>query len=262
LTEAGRHGWIRARVLTWILLVALAVPAASRAAPPLLVFAAASMTDAMGEVITRWNGQGSVRAVASFAASSTLARQIEHGAPAAVYVSASTSWMDHLERRGAIVPATRVDVASNELALVAPADTVFTFALARGAPLAERLAGGRLALADPDHVPAGMQARQALEHLGLWAGVAPHVARASDVRAALAFVARGEAPLGVVYVTDARASRRVRLVATFPPGSHEPIRYPAAVVAAHDAPAARAFVRFLRSPEAAAVFAARGFGSP
>jgi molybdate transport system substrate-binding protein len=220
------------------------------------------MSDALGEAIARWNLRESPRATASFAASSTLARQIEYGAPAAVYVSASPLWMDHLERRGAIVPSTRVDVASGELALVAPADSAFTVALQPGASLAGGLSGGRLAVADPDHVPAGMQARQALEHLGLWTQVEPHLARASDVRAALAFVERGEAPLGIVYVTDARASGRVRLVAVFATESHDPIRYPAAVVTGQDGPAARAFVRFLHSPEVAALFATRGFGPP
>lgn len=223
------------------------------------VFAAASTTNAVTDVAAAFTRKTGHTVVPSFASSSTLARQIEQGAPAEVYISANPMWMNYLQDAGLLQPDTRSDVLGNRLALVAPKDAVPDVKLAQGAPLAELLGeDGRLAVGDPAHVPAGMYAEQALRNLGLWEALEPRLARAGDVRAALALVARGEAPLGIVYATDAAVSADVAVAALFPENSHAPITYPAALVKGA-APAAAAFLTFLTSPEARAVFRTYGF---
>ena len=243
--------------------LAATVPAAPAGAQDaLIVFAAASTSEAMADAAAAFAAEvDGARVVASFAASSTLARQIDHGAPAEVFVSASTEWMDWLEVRSGIVPTARFDVARNRLVLVAPEDSALDLAIAPGFPLAAALAGGRLAVGDPDHVPAGIYARRALESLGVWNDVEPLLARAGDVRAALALVERGEAAAGIVYATDAAAAR-VRVVGTFADDSHGPLVLTAALTSGARHEFAATFVAFLASAGGQAAFARHGFAAP
>lgn len=217
-----------------------------------VVLAAASLQEALTEVAGAWAGQGHPAPVLSFAGTSALARQVEQGAPADLFVSADEEWMDTLERQGLLRPGTRVDLLSNRLVLIVPAGSA--------AAGLEDLGDGRLALADPDSVPAGRYARAALEYLGEWSRVSARIAPAENVRAAMALVERGEAPLGIVYATDARASGKVRVVETLPAESHPPIRYPAAILASSAHPEAAALRTFLASPEARRIFTRHGFG--
>ncbi|MEN9704948.1 MAG: hypothetical protein RLZZ393_827 [Pseudomonadota bacterium] len=243
----------------------LAWPVASMAVaaePPLTVFAAASLTNVLQEIGDAYARQGGRPLRFSFAASSALARQIESGAPVDVFVSADQEWMDYLQSKRKLQGATRVDVVSNRLVLVAPSGSAASLRIAPGFGLAAALGPeGRLAIGDPSSVPAGKYAQAALTALGVWPTVAGRVVGADNVRTALNFVARAEAPLGIVYATDARSERKVRVVDTFPVGTHEPITYPAAVVVGAS-PDAKAFVAFLRGPVARALFDNAGFGAP
>jgi molybdate transport system substrate-binding protein len=251
-----------AGLLAGALALLLALPAAG--ADKITVFAAASLTDALEALDSAYGAQpGNPPVVASFASSSTLARQIEAGAPAQVFLSADTKWMDYLAQKGLIEPATRRNLLGNKLALIAPADSpTATLAIDGRLDWARLLGdGGRLAVGDPDHVPAGIYAKEALTHLGVWPSLEPRLARAEDVRGALALVERGEAPLGIVYVTDARVSTRVRIVGIFPEDSHSPIVYPAAIVKGSASPAVQAYFRFLASPQARTVFNRFGFAT-
>lgn len=225
------------------------------------MLAATSLQESLTAAADRWAAMGHPRPVLSFAGSSALARQIETGAPADLFVSADEAWMDHLARRRLIQPGTRVSFLTNDLVLIAPAASAVRLSVQPGFPLAQALGSGRLAMADPAAVPAGKYGRGALNRLGVWGSVQGRIAAAENVRAALALVARGEAPLGIVYATDARAARGVRVVGTFPPASHAPIRYPVATLAASRNPAAEGFRRFLISPEGQAVFRRFGFGA-
>lgn len=250
------RGWRRAAaavMLAWI----GAVPAARAEAPEVLVFAAASLKDALEATIAASPDAAAI--TASYASSSVLARQIEQGAPADVFISASREWMDYLAERDLIRADTRADLLGNGLVLVAPAASELALEIAPGFDLAGALGGGRLAMGDPDHVPAGIYGRAALEGLGVWQAVESQVARADNVRAALALVARGEAPLGIVYTSDAIADPGVRVVGSFPEDSHPPIVYPVAVLAGSERPAAVELVDFLKSPTAAPVFERFGF---
>jgi molybdate transport system substrate-binding protein len=231
-------------------------------ARPLTVFAAASLKEAFDEIAAAFAAQQrGERPVIAYAASSALARQIESGAPADVFVSADLDWMDVLDRAGLLLPGTRRNIAGHALVLVAPADRPVRLAPAPGFALVAAVHGGRLALADPVSVPAGRYARAALTALGVWPAVAPHVAPAENVRVALALVARGEAPLGVVYATDAHDDPRVMVAGTFPAATHPPIVYPAAAVTGAQ-PAARAFLAFLGTAQAQAILARHGFVAP
>ena len=240
----------------------LAGPAARAAGPkPLLVFAAASLADALPDIGTLWTAAGHGPVKFSFAASSTLAQQIEHGAPAAVFVSADEKWMDDLARHHAVVSATREDLLGNSLVLVEPKDTLKPVSLVQGVSLDPVLGPtGRLAVGDPSHVPAGIYAQQALEKLGLWPALQRRLAPADSVRSALRLVDLHEAPAGIVYATDVKATPSLGIAGTFPAASHDPIRYPAAVVA--DTPEARAFLAFLGSQPAQDVFEHYGFVRP
>ncbi|GED21784.1 molybdate ABC transporter substrate-binding protein [Halomonas halmophila] len=224
------------------------------------LFAAASMTDAIDEALVRFEASHDVDVVPVYAASSTLARQIAHGAPAEVYIPANVKWMDWLGEQGVIL-SERTALLHNRLALIAPQDSPFDdLAPGEGESLADRLADGeRLAVGDPAHVPAGIYARQALESLGEWQALSPRLARAANVRAALALVARGEAPLGVVYRTDALASDAVRSLGLFPESAHPPITYPIATIGAAPSPAALELRGWLESEEAMEIFKAQGF---
>ncbi len=231
-------------------------------AEALTVFAAASLTDAMKDVAALWEKQGHAPLRLSFGASSTLARQIEQGAPADLFASADEQWMDYLASRDLIVPGTRRDLLSNRLVLVVPADQPRHVTIAPGFDLAGLLGkDGRLATGDPAHVPAGIYARQALRKLGVWDIAQPHLAPAADVRSAVLLVERGEAPAGIVYATDAAVSRGVMIAGVFPDDSHDPITYPFAVTKAGDTPDARALLGFLAGPDARAIFASRGFSA-
>lgn len=240
--------------------VLLAAPAVARAAD-VTVFAAASLTNAMQTLAQAWRAAGRGEVRLSFAASSTLARQIEQGAAADIVASADERWMDYLAERGLIQPASRTSMLGNTLVLVAPAASAQApVTVGRGLDLAALLGPrGRIATGDPAHVPAGRYARQALEALGLWQTAEPRLARADNVRAALLFVERGDAPLGIVYGTDAAAAPGVRVLGTFPADSHTPIAYPFALTARGTSAEARALLAFLTGPGAAPTWKRFGF---
>jgi molybdate transport system substrate-binding protein len=233
--------------------------AAVREPQPLVVLAAASLQEALNAEADAWAARGHPRPTLVFAASSALARQVQGGAPADLFLSADEEWMDAIGKSGALRSGTRHDLLGNRLVLIAPVTGPAKIDLANPASIAHTLGRGRLAMADPDAVPAGKYGKAALEHLGLWATLADKVARSDNVRSALALVESGEAPLGIVYATDAAASRKVRVVATFPASSHLPIRYPVAVLAGSNNRQAEPFEQFLTSPEGQAIFARYGF---
>lgn len=235
----------------------IAAPPAHAAGP--LVLAAASLQESLTAAADTWAAKGNERPRLSFAASSALARQIIAGAPADIFISADEAWMDAVAAKGLIRRGSRTAFLSNRLVLIAPASAPLRIAIRPGFPLARALGHGRLAMADPDAVPAGRYGRQALTHLGIWAAVEPRLVRAENVRAALALVERAEARAGIVYATDARAAKSVTVVGIFPAASHRPITYPAAVLAASANADAGAFFNFLMSREGRAIFTRHGF---
>jgi molybdate transport system substrate-binding protein len=226
-----------------------------------VVFAAASTTNAVTGVGQLYTARNMGRITPSFASSSTLAKQIASGAPADVYISANKKWMDFLDEKHLIDRKSRLDLLGNRLVLIAPAGSALkNIDVTAGFSVTAFLGkDGRLSMGDPDHVPAGMYGKQALENLGNWDPVKDRLAPMKDVRAALVLVERAEAPLGLVYATDAAISKKVRVVGTFPEDSHPPIVYPVAAVAGGKAEAAGRFIDFLRSPECRAVFEKYGF---
>jgi molybdate transport system substrate-binding protein len=237
-------------------LLALAPLAAAQA--DTVVFAAASLSDALKQVGDAYKARSGQAATFSFAASSALAKQIEASGGADIFISADRDWMDYLDNKSFIAHDTRRDLLGNHLVLIAPASSATTIAIAPHFDLVGALAGGRLSVADPDTVPAGKYARSALTSLGVWNSVADRLVSAENVRVALAYVARGEAPLGIVYTTDAMAEPNVKIVGTFPDNTHAAIVYPVALT--RDAkPEAKAFFDFMNGPEAAAIFAKAGF---
>lgn len=243
------------------LLLALMAPLAAHAAG-LTIFAAASLTDALTDIGHLWQAQHHPAPTLVFDSSATLARQIEHGAPADLFLSADEKWMDDAAAHRAIDPETRTDIVGNTLALIEPRATVRPALIGRSFNFATILgAAGRLAVGDPASVPAGIYAEQALKNFGLWTQVEARLAPAQNVRAALLLVAHGEAPAGIVYSTDAHASAVVGIAAVFPETSHDPIRYPAAVTRRGSADA-RAFLNFLVTPAARDVFRHYGFTFP
>ena len=225
------------------------------------VLAAASLKDALDEITGQYQKRSGEKIIVSYAASSALARQIENAIPADIFVSADTDWMDYVEKRNLVRAGTRVNLLRNEIVLIAPADSKASVTIGPKFPLATLLGDRRLAMGDPDHVPAGKYAKAALEFLGVWPAVADKVARAENVRAALNFVSRGEAPFGIVYRTDAAADANVRVVGVFPANSHAPIVYPAAMLAGGKSAGAEKFFSFLKSPEAVGVFRKHGFAA-
>jgi molybdate transport system substrate-binding protein len=242
--------------------IAAAPPVPARAAG-IVVFAAASLKNALDAVAAKWHAESGRIATISYAASSSLAKQIENGAPADLFVSADLKWMDYLQQQQQIEPQSRVDLLGNSLVLIAPRDSALAtkapVTIAPGLPLTSMLGtDGRLAMADPGAVPAGLYGRAALTKLGIWPSVEHRIAAAENVRAALVLVARGEAPLGIVYKTDAAVEPGVRVVGTFPADSHPPITYPAALTV-RARPGAADFAAYLRGPAAAKVFEAQGF---
>lgn len=245
-------------VRAFVLAVVLLVPAQARA-EGVLVFAAASLKTALDQVAGDWRQRTGKSVTISYAGSSSLARQIEQGAPADIFISASADWMDYLEKADLIRAETRRDVLGNRLVLIAHGREVAPMDLDANMDLAGMLGAGRLAMALVESVPAGVYGKAALTSLGLWDAVSPKVAQTDNVRAALALVSSGEAPFGIVYASDALADDNVSVVAVFPEESHAPIIYPAAIIATSLAPEAGGFLEVLSSPAAAEIFSTQGF---
>lgn len=237
----------------------MAFAAACSRAPGPLVLAPSSMQGALDEVADAWEQRGEARPVLSFAGTPALARQVEAGAAADLFVSADETWMNEVARKGLIEPRTRFVLASNRLVLVAPSDSTVELDVEPGFAIRSALGNVRLAMADPDAVPAGRYARQALTTLGVWQDVSEHITRTENVRVALALVARGEAPLGIVYASDALSEPGVRTVATFPDSNHMPIAYPVARLKASTHGDTVAFTAFLQSPEVRDILVRHGF---
>jgi molybdate transport system substrate-binding protein len=227
--------------------------------PDLLVFAAASLTNVLAELAQEYERATGQKVKLSFAASSVLARQIEAGGSADAFVSADQEWMDYLAARALINKATRTNLVSNRLVLIAPADSRLELKIAPNFELAKVLGRGRLATGDPDTVPVGRYARSALTSLGVWNDVADRLVRAENVRSAMLFVARGEVPLGIVYTTDALVDPKVRVVDTFPENTHLPITYPVAATPSAK-PGTDRFIQFLASGPAQVTWRRFGFG--
>ena len=249
-----------ALALAFALAALPALAVAPALAEDVTVFAAASLKNALDDVAAAYKAETGKSVLISYAASNALAKQIEEAAPADIFFSADLAWMDYLEERNLIQKDTRQTLLGNEIVLVAPADSSATVTLGPGADLAALLgADGRLAMANVDSVPAGKYGKAALEKLGIWASVADRVVQADNVRAALAFVATGEAALGIVYQTDANSEPKVKVVSTFPADSHPPILYPVAMIASSKNPEARAFFDFMRSDKAKPAYQKQGF---
>jgi molybdate transport system substrate-binding protein len=236
------------------------VPGIARAHGTVVVFAAASLKNALDEIAAAWSKDtGKPTPKISYAASSALAKQIEQGAPADLFLSADLDWMDYVTGKNLIKPPSRFNLLGNKIVLIAPADSRTATLAINGGELAKALAGGRLSMANVDSVPVGKYGKAALQKLGAWNDVKDHLAQAENVRAALLLVARGEAPLGIVYSTDAAAEPKVRIVATFPEDSHPPIIYPAALTKDSSSSDAKTFLDFLRSAKARGSFEKQGF---
>jgi molybdate transport system substrate-binding protein len=245
-------------LMLWLSLLSLPSFAADSDKPPITVFAAASLTNVLQELGDGFTKETAIPVRFSFAASSALARQIENGSPADIFFSADLEWMDYLQTRNLIQRDTRRDLLGNRLVLIAPADSKIKLTIEPHFPLAAALGKGRLASGDPDSVPVGRYAREALTTLGVWNDVADRMVRADSVRSALAFVDRGEAPLGIVYETDALIDKNVRVVDVFPANSHLPIVYPIALTSTAKPDAAR-FAAYIRGPAGNVAFKAYGF---
>lgn len=249
----------RHSILGAVALVACTVAPALARADAVTVFATSSTTSAMAEIEAGFEAATGHDLVVSLAGSPTLARQIQQGAPADIFISASPDWMDRIEADGLIEAGSRFDLLGNRMVLVAYGTDVAPVAIGPDLDLAGMLGDGRLAMALVDAVPAGVYGKAALARLGLWDSVAGRVAQADNVRAALAFVAAGEAPFGIVYATDAAAADSVTVIGTFPEDTHPPIVYPVADLATRDTPAEAAFIAYLRGDAARAAFARQGF---
>lgn len=242
-----------------VFVVAMLASGLARAEDKITVFAAASLKNALDAVATEWKTASGNDAAISYAASSALAKQIEQGAPADVFISADLDWMAYLSDKNLTKKDTETKLLGNRIVLVAAADSKVEANLAAGFDLAGLLGNGRLSMANVESVPAGKYGKASLEKLGMWDSVKDKLAQAENVRAALALVSTGEAPLGIVYETDAAADPKVRIVAAFPEDSHPPIIYPAAVLAGSDKPASADFLAFMQSDKARGLFEAQGF---
>jgi molybdate transport system substrate-binding protein len=257
MTATGRQ-WLALLICAGLGLGATLVPAPGQSRDT-LVFAAASLKNALDEIAAQWQRETGKKVVISYAASNTLIRQIEQGAPADIFISADLDWMDYGQQKNLIKPETRSNLLGNRLVLVAPKDSNVSVNIAPGFDLAGLLKGGRLAMGLVDAVPAGKYGKAALEKLGVWEGVKDKIAEAESVRAALLFVSRGEAPLGIVYQTDAVADPSVKIVGVFPESSHPPIIYPIALTKDSENADAQAFLSYIRSPAARPAFERQGF---
>ena len=237
----------------------LLMSTSSFAAEKLNVFAAASLKNALDAVSASWKADTAKEATLTYAASNALAKQIEAGAPADVFVSADLTWMKYLIDKNLIAKSSDVQLLGNEIVLVAPKDSKIELKIENGFKLADAVGDGKMAMANVDSVPAGKYGKAALETLGVWTSVEGKVAQSENVRAALKLVDLGEAPLGIVYATDAKADAAVKVIGTFPVGSHAPIIYPAGIAAASKNADAAEFLKYLRSDKAKAIFVAQGF---
>ena len=249
----------RRSVLATLTAMALTAAPLRAAADEVTVFAAASLTTALDRVAAAWSAETGHRVVMSHAGSSALARQIQDGAPADIFITASVEWMDEIEASGDLREGTRRDILGNTLVLIAHGREAEPVTIDENLDLAGMLGDERLAMALVDAVPAGIYGKAALSALGLWESVEPLVAQSDNVRAALVFVAQGETPLGIVYATDAAAADNVTVIGTFPEGSHAPITYPAGITAQSDSPVAEAFLDYLTSDTARAIWRESGF---
>jgi molybdate transport system substrate-binding protein len=240
-----------------------ATPRPAAAQETLTIFAAASLRNALDDVDATFAKATGVKVTASYAASSALAKQIAQGAPADVYVSANIKWMDFLEQKKLIAPGTRINLLSNRLVLIAPKDSKLDqVKIEKGFDIAKLSGKGRIAVANTKAVPAGLYAKAALTSLGAWRAAEPKLAQAENVRATLAYVARGETPVGIVYATDARIEPKVKIIGAFPAGSHPAITYPVAGLAASKNTHVTDYLSFLQTPAARAIFEKYGFSFP
>lgn len=255
----ARGSKLKKAVVAVAMTAAVMVSAPAAHAQDVLVLAAASLKNALETIGKDFQNKSGIAVTSSFAASSALAKQIENGAPADLFVSADLDWMDYLQKRDLIKVDSRINLLGNDLVVIAPKDSSVAVDLKKGFDLAAVLGDGRLATGDPSNVPVGKYAQAALEKLGMWTAIAPKLARADNVRAALALVSRGEAPLGIVYRTDAVIDKGVKIVATFPADSYPPITYPVALTATSKSANAQLFYSYLKSSEALGVFREFGF---
>jgi len=259
LRSDNRRAGLVASLMAGVLALGLMLAPAVAGAADTVVFAAASLKNALDQVAEDYEAKTGHKVTVSYAGSSALAKQIEQGAPADIFISADLDWMDYLAGKSLIRNETRRNLLGNALVLVAPADSTLAIKIAPGFDLAKALGDGKLAVADPAAVPAGKYAKASLEKLGVWDSVKDKLAQAENVRAALAFIAQGEAPLGIVYQTDAAAEPKVKIVDSFPADSHPPIVYPVAQTASSTNPDASAFLDYLGSEDARKVFEGQGF---
>ncbi|PHM39442.1 molybdate-binding periplasmic protein ModA [Xenorhabdus mauleonii] len=240
--------------------VSVALAGNGWAADKVTVFAAASLTNALDDIAAQYKKEKQGNIVTSYASSSTLARQIEQGAPADIFISADQQWMNYMADKQLITQGSRHTLLGNKLVLIAPKESKLDkVELNRDTNWKSLLADGRLAVGDPDHVPVGIYAKESLQYLNAWDTVNPLLARTSNVRVGMALVERAEAPLGIVYGSDAVASNKVKVVGVFPPESHKPVEYPVAIVKGHEKQDVRGFYDYLKTPEAAAIFKRYGF---
>jgi molybdate transport system substrate-binding protein len=255
---ATRRSWLALLIAAVLTSGAGTAPAAAQGRD-VLVFAAASLKNALDEVAAQWQRESGKKVAISYAASNTLIKQIEQGAPADMFISADLDWMDYGQQKGLIKPDIRSNLLGNRIVLIAPKDSNVSVNIAPGFDLAALLKGGRLAMGNVDAVPAGKYGKASLEKLGAWDGVKDKIAQAETVRAALLLVSRGEAPLGIVYQTDAASDPGVKIVGTFPESTHPPIIYPIALTKDSVNPDALAFLNYVRSAAARPAFERQGF---
>jgi molybdate transport system substrate-binding protein len=262
MAASVRRAWLRtvlvgaaALVLPW----GLAHTRAQAQSGDLVVFAAASLKNALDAINAQWHKETGRKAIISYASTPALAKQIEQGAPAQMFISADLDWMDYLAHRALIKPETRLNLLGNRIVLIAPKDKAQAVEIKPGFDLASVLGDGRLSMANVDTVPAGKYGKAALEKLGVWSSVAGKLAQAENVRAALLLVSRGEAPAGIVYQTDAASDRNVKVIGTFSEDTHPPIVYPIALTAHAAHPDAAALLAYLRSDQAKRLFEGQGF---
>lgn len=252
--------WCSAAVLLAIALVAAPGPSTAADAGP-TVFAPASLKNALDAIAADWQAETGRKVITSYAATSALAKQIEQGAEADIFISADQAWMDYVAERGLIDPGTRFDLLENRLVLIAPTASELSTAIEPGFPLAALLGEERLAIANVDAVPAGRYGKAALQSLGVWNQVKDRLAQSENVRAALRLVSRGETPLGIVYASDADADPNVKIVGVFPENSHPPIVYPVTKLKSSSSQGTGAFLGYLRSPQASRRFVENGFSA-
>lgn len=253
-----RRSWLALLVAAGLAWTA-SVQSAAAQGKDVVIFAAASLKNSLDDIAGQWQREIGKKAVISYAASNTLIKQIEQGAPADIFISADLDWMDYGQQKNLIKPDSRFNLLGNRLVLIAPKDASVSANIQPGFDLATLLKGGRIAMGNVDAVPAGKYGKAALQKLGVWDSVKDKIAQAESVRAALLFVSRGEAPLGIVYQTDAAADPSVKIVGTFPENTHPPIIYPVALTKESTNPDAQTFLNYLRSPAARAAFERQGF---